>query len=201
MKKIMVYSKHGPSKNLGDLIKENTGMLLFFTVFLCGVVFGCSLFNESQAGGYIRIITEKAISGPIEKTAVLLFAYLTVVYIISVSGALSCLGIGTLCIPPAVTGIMYSLAASALISKDGAKGLGYFSLLILPGAVVLVCAIIGLCSESSKISKNLALTNFFGRREETDIKKYLIKSVVAFASMMCSVLIVYLTSKIFSKLF
>jgi|GEM_PF-4521085 len=201
MKKIMIYSKHGPKKELASLTNGYSGIVLYYAVFVCGIIFGCTLYNSDVSNGFIKNAVGVIMNSPDEKKLALTAVFILISALIALTGALSCLGTASLCVLPAAGGIMYSLTASYLLGERAANGLGFFCLIILPGAVVLSAALISLCAESGSLSKKFALTNLFGRREETDYKSFFIRFAITVLIMLSSLIINMITSKLFSKLF
>lgn len=201
MKKIMIYSKHGSKNSFSMAISNNAGLIMYYVIFICGLIFGCTMYNASKDDGYLEKAANIILNNEIGKNFAVLAVFSFITILIAITGALSCAGVGILCIIPAAVGFTYSQIASHLLAGDAAMGLGYFCLIILPGAAIFISAIIALCNESGKLSKKLALTNIFGRREDIDYKKYFIKCAIIISVILFSILINYICIKLFSKLF
>lgn len=201
MKKIMIYSKHSSQNTFGAILSSNAGIIMYYAIFVCSLIFGCTLYNSAGGNGFFEKTASIMLSNGDGKNLILLTVITLISFLIAFTGALSCVGIGILCIIPATAGFICSQIAAYLLASNAASGLGYFCLIILPGATILITSLISLCAESGNISKKLALINIFGRREEIDFKRYFIKCAVIIIIMLLSVIINLICVKLFSKLF
>ncbi|MCH5197924.1 MAG: hypothetical protein J1E34_03360 [Oscillospiraceae bacterium] len=201
MKKIMIYSKHSSSNSFREALNNNAGIIMYYAIFVCGLIFGCTLYNSLGENSYLERAANIILSNNSEKNLAILAVLSLITMLIAITGALSCAGVGLLCAIPGIGGFLYSQIAADLIANNAAKGLGYLCLIILPGSAIMMTAIIALCAESGNISKKLALTNIFSRREEIDFRGYFIKCVIIIVIMLFSILLNYICVKLFSKLF
>jgi hypothetical protein len=202
MKKIMVYSKHTALfGNRASSIKMNADHILFFTVFVCGMLIGCSLFfssNENNiAATGIRLIHAESM----HLNLLLRGSVLCVFYSIGVIAGFSCTGIVLLLILPFVYGLYYSILASFLIISAEADGLGLFSLTILPGLVISCTSLICFCAQSAAASRSTAAILFFGKNEEVNIKGYFVKTGLCFFASVLGIAVDRITDTLFSGLF
>ncbi len=90
-------------------------------------------------------------------------------------------GAGVLPIVLAFKGFGTGLSAAYLISTYGLKGLGFYIVVVLPGAFIFSLALTFMCSESGTMSVNLA-RHIFSKAESPvsirlTVKKYLFRCV------------------------
>ena len=202
MKKIMVYSKH--ARIFGDgsaSLKENTDLVLFFTVFICGMLIGCSLFfaseNNNISATAIGLFYEKSLYlNVLFRVSVICIGYLT-----GIIAGFSCVGVVLLLLLPFLYGMFYSMLASFLIMNAAANGLGLFSLTILPGMIISCTSLICFCAQSASVSRSAAAILFFGKKEEVNIKRYYVISGICLFASLLAIAADHITNAIFSGLF
>ena len=204
MKKIMIYSKHtgagfpkasGERKNFGDTV-------MFYCFFLCGELIGSGLFlSEKRPENVFAAVSSVLLSNTAEKSCLMLLIASVFAFMICMIAALSCAGITLLAGIPFLQGALYSLLAADLITSQGAQGLFFFSLIILPGAMVAVTAAIDYCTYSAVCSKSVAKTVFFGSKENLNTKQFIQKNAFYLLIMLGSVGIFYICVKVFGSLF
>lgn len=90
-------------------------------------------------------------------------------------------GVGVLPFVLAFKGFGTGLSAAYLISTYGLKGLGFYIVVVLPGAFIFSLALTFMCSESASMSLHLA-GNIFSKSENPSpqwlrVKKYLFRCV------------------------
>lgn len=204
MKKIMIYSKHRNSgfHTSAEGIKNINEMILFFCLFLCGVFLGSALYlSENAKENVFAGVSDILLENSIPNNSILLLSGNGIAFIICVIASLSCAGIGLLAGIPFFQGILYSLLATNLIISDGAQGLSFFSLLILPAAVLSVTATISLCGFSAASSKRIARSIFTGGSESMEIRPYLRVNLLHFGILSASAAVYYICAKLFYSLF
>lgn len=84
-------------------------------------------------------------------------------------------GVGVLPFILAFKGVGTGISAAYLISTYGIKGLGFYLVVVLPGAFVFSLALLFMCCECSKMSLRFARFVFVGGEGNFYIRSYLIK--------------------------
>lgn len=202
MKKIMIYTKHGRSfRPKQPDVKGNADILLFFTVFICGTMIGSSLYVSVNTDNIFAYLTAQAMQYGVLFNILLRIAFCTVMFLACFMGGTGGAGIIILIFLPFLSGALYAMAASYFIMTSAANGLGRFALTVLPGGILYVTALILFCAESAYLSKQTAAFVFFGRNEDIDGKRYLIKSGMYFGLMIAAVFADHIMNLLFSGLF
>ena len=202
MKKIMIYTKHGRSFHpVKQDFKANADILLFFTLFVCGLMIGSSLYLSVDANNVFSNLTAQAMHYGVIFNILIRIAFCVLMFIACFIGGTGGAGLILLIFLPVINGAFYAMAASYYITTFAANGLGRFALTVLPGGILYITALILFCAESAYLSKQTASLLFFGRNDETDGKRYLIKSGMYFGLMIASVLVDHIMNLLFSGLF
>ena len=202
----MIYSKHSNSIISGTIctLKENSNLILLFSLFLCGIIIGCGIYNgyttkdSSFFSNFINTFFIQTGKSMIFVNSLLSSAILI---IISFCSGLCCVGYPAIYSMPLLKGLYYGIISSFMLHTYAMQGFSYFSLTVLPGAIISVCAIIYACNISCETTKALALNIFANGREDIKIKEYLLKFLILFAVMLIGCLIDCFTTSLFAKIF
>ena len=201
MKKVMFYTKHIGVRSAGQAVKNSGTTVLFFTCFVCALLIGSKLYISAGKDSFLDGFAAQLLSNKIEHTSVLLLCCSIIAVFIGISAGLSCSGIVFLILLPFAEGLVASLLLTYLLMHSGAKGLGYFSLLILPGAILFITATLAMCSINAESSKKICGILFFEQKETLRLRALFIKNAVVLCAMLLSVLAVYLLYIMFAGLF
>lgn len=206
MKRLMIYSKHSNSIISGTThtIKENSNTILLFSLFFCGLIIGCGLYNSyknKDSSLFLNIVNTFFIQN--NKTATFINSLLSslIIILIGFCSGLCCVGYPVIYSIPLLKGLYYGILASFMLHTYAMQGFSYFFLTMLPGAIIAVCTAIYACNLSCSTAKVLALNVFTNNREEIKIKEYTIKHLILFAVMFIGCIIDYFTVSLFSKIF
>ena len=208
----MIYTKAGLRKpyfqksenKVGkwQKIKENSLSILFFTLFLCGILVGSTVWNHSEKlCPILNTIAMNQISEQYNMILLTTAAEAIAFTLLCVFSSVSGLGLTLLIITAFIKGLIEALTASYLITEFAIKGLGYYCILLLPGKIIAATAMITLCAVSGEISKKTASIIFLGENTEIGIREYLLKTAVLTSIMLLSGGIRCLCVRFFSGLF
>ena len=201
MKKVMFYTKHIGIGSAGQAVKNSGMTVLYYTCFVCSLLIGSMLFISAGKDSILYSFAAQLLVNKIERTAVLLLCCTMLTFFIGVSAGLSCSGVVILIVLPFAEGFVTSVILTYLLMQSGAKGLGYFSLMILPGAILFITATLAMCSINAESSKRICGMLFFEQKETLRIRAYFIRNAVILCSMFLSVLATYLLYIMFAGLF
>ena len=198
----MVYSKHARVFGEGtSSLKVNADLILFFTVFICGMLIGCSLYFAPAENNIAQTGMRLFQAGSLYLNVFFRASVLCVGYITGIIGGFSCAGVVLLLLLPLVYGVFYSMMASSLIMNAAANGLGLFALTILPGMIISCTSLICFCAQSASVSRSAAAILFFGKKEEVNMKRYFIITGVCLAASLLAIAVDHITNAIFAGLF
>jgi hypothetical protein len=201
MKKVMFYTKHIGVGSAGQAVKNSGMIILFYTCFVCALLIGSKLFISAGNDSFLDRFAAQLLDNKIEHTAVLLLCCALLTVFIGISAGLSCSGSVILLLLPFAEGLLLSLIITYLLVHSGAKGLGYFSLLILPGAILFITATLAMCAINAASSKKICGILFFEQKEALRIRALFVRNAVVLCAMLLSVLVTYLLYIMFAALF
>lgn len=144
MKNILIYTKTGTFHRHKEInrISEESGLILFFILFLCGMLIGCAVYKSEIDRGDTWM--QSAAEFFLAKSALHYFisaCFLSVFTILcSTFASCSCFGLLILFWLPMTEAFYFALQSCYLLEHYAVTGLGYFSLIILPSAVLQVTA-------------------------------------------------------------
>ena len=200
MKKITVYTTRPSWTGVRDTLRDKASYWLFFIIFLCGIALGTVLYR-ADSGGFFTRMARAFLLADMKSVSVWIAVGAVVSLLLSVICGFSCFGITLSGLLPFGCGMVNALAASEMIAADPARGLGRFTLLLLPGAVFTATALICLCGVSAQASKIVAANVFRGKSERVELKEYAVKSLICFFIMLIGIPVNYLTAALFAGLF
>ncbi len=206
MKRLMIYSKHSNSIISGTVytLKENSNIILLFSLFLCGLIIGCGIYNgyeNKDSSAFSNIINTFFVHNNKELIFVNSLLSSLIFILITFCSGLCCVGFPVIYSVPLIKGLYYGIVASFMLHTYAMQGFSYFSLTVLPGAIISVCSVIYACNISCATTKALALNIFANSREEIKIKEYALKHLIIFSIMFIGCLTDYFTVSLFSKIF
>ena len=202
MKKVMLYARHGKYLGFSDVpVKTYGHIILFFSVFVCGTLTGCCLYKDSVCGNFLETAAGVVLQLPAGKQFAICFFCSVIVIMTVIVGSLSCFGIGLMFPVPFFTGFVYAVFAMYLLLKAHAHGLGYFSLVVLPGGVLWTITIIIYCAAGCMLSNQMAQMLLFGKSEDIRIKGNMAIPLKCAAGLLLSAGINVLLNKIFAGLY
>lgn len=206
MKRLMIYSKHSNNIISGTVyaLKENSNTILLFSLFLCGVIIGCGIYNgyeNKDSSAFSNIISTFFIQN--DKGLIFINSLLSslILVLITFCSGLCCVGYPVIYSIPMLKGLYYGIISSFMLHTYAMQGFTYFALTVLPGAIISVCSVIYACNISCATTKALALNVFANNREDIKIKEYMLKYLILFAVMFIGCIIDYFTVGLFSKIF
>ena len=200
MKKIMIYSGRPSWKGVGASVLPNAASWLFFIIFLCGITLGLFMFRADDGGFFVRL-ARACLSADTKSCWIWTCVGAAAALLLSVISGFSCFGLALLGALPFGCGMAYALLASQILSADPVRGLGRYTLEVLPGAILTATSTICLCAVSAEASKTVAATVFRGDTQTVDIKKYALKSLAFCAGILLSIPVNYIAAALFSGLF
>lgn len=202
MKKVMFYSKHRLMHHFnGTGLGDRKTDFLFPTVYFCSVLIGSALFFASSEVSLLKKLLFTIYDNNCEQNLALLLCIIGIVIFVCVTAGLSCAGISILMLTVFVCGMVSAFFPSYLLLYSGVKGLGYFSLLILPGLSLFTISLLMMCNYNAQMSKALCADVLFDRKENMDLRLFIIKNCICAAGMLISVLLLYICDKLFRGLF
>ena len=201
MKKIMIYAKRRrPGRAAAPLLKPNADAVLFYSVFVCGSLIGCALFFSVDGNNVFSAAAAKAVEYGSMSSLLLKTAICVLFMITGITGGTGAAGIVHLLFLPLISSAAYAMIACRMIS-DAPDGFGRFALTVLPGGILFSAALIGFCTQSAAISKQTAAAVFFGRNEEIDGKRYLIRCALFFGVMLLGAIVDHAAQLLFGGAF
>ena len=206
MKRLMIYSKHSNSIISGIVytLKENSNTILLFSLFICGLILGCGIYNgyeNKNSSVFTDIINTFFTQNNNSLIFINSFLSSLILILIIFCSGLCCVGYPAIYSIPLLKGLYYGIISSFMLHTYAMQGFSYFSLTVLPGAIISVCATVYACNISCDATRALASNIFTNSREELKIKEYLLKHLILFAVMLIGCIIDYFTVTLFSKIF
>lgn len=202
----MIYSKHSNSIISGTVctLKENSNTILLFSLFLCGLIIGCGIYNgyENKDSSVVaNIISTFFVQN--NKGLIFINSLLSSLMLILITfcSGLCCVGYPVIYSVPLLKGLYYGIFASFMLHKYAMQGFSYFSLTVLPGAIISVCSVIYACNISCETTKALASNIFANNREHIKIREYLLKYLILFSVMLIGCILDCFTVSLFSEIF
>lgn len=187
------------NKDISSILNEGSSLFLLLILFVCGLLFGSTLYFSGNH--FSEDLIKSFLSFDFPHFLVYILSDTVLCVIAGMVGGFCAIGTFILCLIPFLRGLGVALLSSYLIGTYAAKGLGYFSLIFLPGIIISVCVILYFMSESQMMSKTVAKMAFRGEREVPDIKTYFAKAVFTAVIMIFSAFITLISFKLFSGLF
>lgn len=202
MKNLMFYSKHMSFKNQSftNVFRDSSHLFLPFILFICGLFFGSALYYSGDHALSVGII-QSFLSFDFVHFSIFSVSDTVISILIGIIGGFCAIGTFIMCAVPFIKGFGIASLGSYLIGTYAAKGLGYFSLIFLPGIIVSVCITLYFTSESQRMSKTIANMAFLGEREAPNIKAYFTKALTSALGMLFSAFLTLVSFKLFSGLF
>lgn len=196
----------------GKAIKEmfeNTRMIFLLILFAVGIIIGAKVINsenvilQEQIKNLLNSFTMKrAGQGVINNFIESLFS-VSIFNLISVFLAFSLIGYPLIMIIPLLRGMGIGVVCGYLYSVYKFTGLGYSLLMIYPGALFSIFALILICNDCSEYSKNAYSKAIIGRGqfEKDETKIFLTRQVVFLAISAFGALIDSVCARLFVGIF
>ena len=208
MQKIMFYANkpwtqvyRHMNDDKDNSVKKYSTEILLYSVFICGLMIGSVLYTSKNAlQSYFMILSEYLISTQIRQIAINEISVHLFTFFFCVFCAYSCFGTVPIFLFIFEKGVYYSIVVSKLITYN-IKGLGYFSLVLLPGSIVSICAAVAMCKISIHFSRSIGAIILHGETNHIDQKKYLSAAGICLCFLLLSVLTECLFTFLFSGLF
>lgn len=197
--------------SLSIFLKRNISAILFTLCFTVGVVWGAVVSVKADEAFLLDMdflfttnLESRLSLGMLSSFA----AHFASNFIFIVAAALCGLspwGVGVLPLVLAFKGFGTGLSAAYLISTYGLKGLGFYIVVVLPGAFVFSLALTFMCAESGNMSIYIA-RHIFSKSESPvpirlSVKKYLFRCVyflfVSAVGALCDMVFWSFVSKLF----
>lgn len=164
-------------KNITDIIKENTDIILPIVFYLCGLLIGSYFFKKLQNTFLADIMKDIFL---VEKTSfesmiINNFCLYFSIFAITVILGMCLIGFPFLNIIPLAMGLEIGMKISYYYVNYGTKGIGYSLLMIIPQISALITIICFTIRKSITLSKSIyTLTaNKTDENDEINIKQYL----------------------------
>ncbi len=191
-----------------EVLGKYNSMIILSALFIAGLIAGAMIIrqNDSYIMGKLDEIFISFHSTRAAQTMPETFANSILVNLSFLISAfffgMSCIGLPFVCIIPILRGLAIGLSSGYLYMSFGLQGIGFFTLTILPGAVIAVTMLLISCNESLKTSVDLfrMLVNNGGGDSKL-IKRYLSVYIIIISLTLLSGVIDMLAVKLFSALF
>lgn len=195
----------------GKMIKEileNSRVVILIVLFASGIIIGSiSIKKDFTLINNIKEIIAsfamlKAGQGVIENFIHSLSVNIGFVAV-SIFLSFSLIGYPFILILPFIRGIAMGAVSGYLYSAYKFTGLGYSMLMIYPGAVISMIALVIIFNESCEYSKNAYSKSILGRGqfEKNETKYFLIRQLIFFAVTALGALVDGVSSALFSRFF
>ncbi len=179
--------RHQRDFSLDVFLKKHLSTILFTLVFSAGIVWGAVVSVKADEAFLLDMdflfttnLQSRLSMGMLSSFAAH-FASNFIFIIAATLCGLSPWGMGVLPFVLAFKGFGTGLSAAYLISAYGLKGLGFYIVVVLPGAFVFSLALTFMCSESSLMSVQIARCVFSKSENPVPlwlrVKKYLFRCV------------------------
>lgn len=189
-----------------EVLKKN-GILIFLSIaFIIGLF--CGVFSFESFNDYENLIIDYFVVGDISKSNFIIGLfdfYLNLLLIICLSFICGTSMLGVILSPVCVWvyGFIYGIFSATIYADYALKGIAFYTVMILPGAVLISVSLILAAAESFKFSSHL-IRQVILSSPPLNISlvfkdfcfKYLLICLLAFLSALISVLLsVYLSGK------
>lgn len=172
--------------------------LLFFIIFVCGLILGITIIKNSDKGICSLIfeiikrnlITLKNSSFLNIFSGTFLSLFITIFYIYLFG--LCCIGIPFIGIAPLVWGVFSGIVVSSFYSLFGFSGLGYCCIINIPCYAITAATIIRGCCVGANMSNEIFISLISGelkKQSENMIKSYSIKFIALIVFLVLSALL------------
>ena len=186
MKKIMIYTKHsGKYAGINAQMKANASIIMFFSIYICGMLLGCSLYLSASGNSIVRYAANMLFQSDLRHIVYYLTFTATAFTVLSAAGALACTGIPLLFANVLFNGAVYGMAACRLFSEETE----YFfvkPIILLPGAALWNTIILLMSALSTNCSAAVARNIFFNQKVSIPIKPYSKYMLFLFALLLLS---------------
>lgn len=202
MKKIMIYSKHTDFSS-GDIlsrIKQNSGIILLFTAFVCGVISGSSFALNTDDITKFAFLTDCILNADIKEYIIASALFFGVIWTFAVCGGLSCFGTLIQTVGIYSSGFAFSVVCASFILSMSLSGLSKFCISVLPGGLLICCALLLFGNTCIKLSNLIGRIVFVSSNEKTEIKTYFIKAGICALLCVIGILINSLFISIFCSI-
>ena len=171
----------------GVFLKKHLSTILFTLVFAAGVVWGAVVSVKSDEAFLLDMdflfttnLSSRLSMGMLSSFGAHFASNFIFIFAATLCG-LSPWGMGVLPFVLAFKGFGTGLSAAYLISHYGLKGLGFYIVVVLPGAFIFSLALTFMCSESSFMSVRIARCIFLKSENPVPlwlrVKKYLFRCI------------------------
>ena len=183
-------------------LQDHASMILFFTLFLCGLLLGAFVYTKEGEGGALLLgIAKSPLTANPGQLILCGAGSVLFITVTALFGCFSVIGIAVLVWIPFLFGYLQALASSYLITEYAIKGFGYYCVTMLPASLIRITAAIALCVLCSDVSKKIAAVIIRGEGPEMIQNKFWIKFCIIFAVLSGSVAVECVCVALFSKLF
>ena len=185
--------------------------IILFIIFICGIVLGISLYDNSGKDirdiliRYMETSLDNKINQTYFKTFVTSFVYMVFPIALSYVFGLCATGLPFVWLMPIIYGVINGIVASMYYYSYSAKGVALFALSVLLGNAITAATLIKCCCESSVMSLNIfsAITSKKGsiKNEIYNIKDYTINYLILIIPVIIASFINTTSYRVFYKLF
>lgn len=190
-------------------LKKNGRMLAMLAVFAAGMIIGAvfvkrggDLFSDivcNMFTAYIKAKNEQSIGLNFINSLAVNISFMLAAFIFG----LCAVGLPFVCTLPLLKGIGIGMLSGYLYSEFSLKGLGYCILIIYPGLIPAVFALLLACSAGivSSYEMLLSFSSSKAQKGERSIKIYCIRFLVICILVIISAALDAATGRLFSRLF
>lgn len=190
-------------------LKKNSRILVLLAVFAVGMIIGAifikrgdGLISESISDmftAYIKAKSEQSLSMNFINSLAVNASFMLAAFVFG----LCAVGLPFVCSLPLIKGVGIGMLSGYLYAKFALKGLGYCVLVIYPGLIPAVFALLLACSAGivSSYEMLLSFSSSKAQKWERSIKIYCIRFLVICLLVIISAALDAATGRLFSRLF
>lgn len=197
------------STNALTTIKKNGRILVMLAVFAVGMIIGAvfikrgdGLVSESISDmftAYIKTKSEQSLSMNFINSLAVNASFMLAAFVFG----LCAVGLPFVCSLPLIKGVGIGMLSGYLYAKFALKGLGYCVLVIYPGLIPAIFALLLACSVgiNSSYEMLLSLSSTKAQRGERSIKIYCIRFLIICVPVIIAAVLDASASRMFCRLF
>ncbi len=190
-------------------LKKNRRILIMLALFAAGMIIGASTLKNADSylsgafsdmfSTYIKAKNTQSLGLNFINSLAVNAAFMLAVFVFG----LCAVGLPLICALPIVKGVGVGMLSGYLYSNFALRGLGYCVLVLYPGLVPAVFALLLACSAGMKSSYEmlLSLSSTKASKGEGSIKIYCIRFLIICALIILAAIIDAAACRLFGKLF
>lgn len=190
-------------------IKKNSRILVMLAIFATGMIIGAAFIKRGDEltsesifdmfTAYIKVKNEQSLGANFMSSFAVNASFLLAAFIFG----LCAVGLPFVCSLPLLKGVGIGMLSGYLYAKYALKGLGYCVLIIYPGLIPAIFALLLACSAGihSSYEMLLSLSSTKAQRGERSIKIYCVRFLIICVLVIISAALDGATSRLFCRLF